>query len=454
MLVASAAATAAAKSAARLKADFLSTMSHEIRTPMSGVLGMAELLERTELTEKQKLYVSTILGSGEALTTIINDVLDLAKIDAGKMTVRTHPFDLATLIEDVALLLSPRAAEKNTELTVRVQPGLPSNFVGDAGHIRQVITNLAGNAVKFTDNGTVLLDISGDVESDKASLTISIEDTGVGIPADHLPHLFRRFEQVKERDPTSLVKTKKQKGTGLGLAISKKLVGLMGGKIGATSVDGKGSRFWFTVDLPVDQHAVADDGTPQDIAGARILVVDDNPINRAVTVEQLRSRALEAEAVADANAALVVLRETSGTNNAYDLAVLDYHMPGKDGLELAAEIRGDSRIASTPLLMLTSIMNAGDDDVFQTTKIDGHLSKPVRVSLMFETIVDVLRRSKFRSRTTAPDQGKAPDPTETPTETSAGTAETHSRRTAQSTESHKYPRRHDPRSPLQGTGRR
>lgn len=454
MLVASAAATAAAESAARSKENFLATMSHEIRTPMSGVLGMAELLERTELTEKQKLYVSTILASGEALTAIINDVLDLAKINAGKMTVRTHPFDLVTLAEDVAMLLSPRAAGKNTELTVRVQPDLPSNFIGDAGHIRQTIVNLVGNAVKFTENGTVLLDISGDVQNGKASLTISVEDTGLGIPADQIPHLFKTFEQVEDTDPTRLANMKKQKGTGLGLAISKKLVKLMGGTIGVTSEVGKGSRFWFTVDLSIDPDAVSEDAMPQDIAGARILVVDDNPINRTVTVEQLQSRALEANAVADAAAALRTLRESAGTSNAYDLAVLDYHMPGMDGLELAAEIRNDGKIGKTPLLMLTSIMNAGDDDDFRNTKIDGHLSKPVRVSLMFETIVDVLRRSKFRSPPTPAAHDESAGSEASQASPSPNATETHARRLGPSSDTQQYPRRHDPRSFQKGTGRR
>jgi len=445
MLIASALAKDAAELAARAKSDFLSTMSHEIRTPMSGVLGMAELLQRTELTEKQKLYVSTILGSGQALTTIINEVLDLAKINAGKMTVQTHPFDLEAIVEDVALLLSPRASNKGTELTVRIQPELPTSLIGDAGHIRQVILNLAGNAIKFTKNGTVLIDISGTSENGRARLTIAVEDTGIGIPPNRLRNIFNSFEQVEETDASRLSSGQKRRGTGLGLTISSKLVELMGGEIRVTSVEGEGSRFWFTLTLEIDPDAASDDGAPRDIDGARILVVDDNAINRTVTVEQLRSWSLDPDAVASAQIALKTLREAADSGTPFDLAVLDYKMPSMDGVELAAEIRRDPRIADVPILMLTSIMTSGDEEAFRMNRIDGHLTKPVRASLMLETITGILQRAGARSAREAP-AGTGVDP--------APVAEPHPRRAGLHPDTQQYPRRHDDRSSHQGSGRR
>jgi signal transduction histidine kinase/DNA-binding NarL/FixJ family response regulator len=452
MLVSSALAKEAAESAARAKSDFLSTMSHEIRTPMSGVIGMAELLERTQLTEKQKLYVSTIISSGHALTTIINDVLDLAKINAGKMAIRTNSFELTEMVEDIATLLSPRASRTGTELTVRIQPDLPTHLVGDAGHIRQVILNLAGNAIKFTKNGTVLIDISGVAANGKAHLTISVEDSGIGIPPDRLREIFNSFEQVEEKHPVRPSSDQKaMKGTGLGLAISSKLVDLMGGELRVSSTEGEGSRFWFTLTLAVDPEADAADGVPSEIAGARILVVDDNAINRTVTVEQLNSWSLAPHAVASAQIALKALQTAAENGEPFDLAVLDYQMPSMNGLELAAEIRRNRYTADVPILMLTSIVNSGDEEAFRKNRIDGHLTKPVRASLMFETVVDILHRAGA-SRMEAAETGATKHCEDLRPEISPAT-DPRPQRPGPQPDAQQYPRRHENRPSHQGWGR-
>jgi len=385
-----------AELADRAKSEFLANMSHEIRTPMNGVMGMAELLARTDLDSKQKMFTDIIVKSGHALVTIINDILDFSKIDSGQLELDPMPFKLAEAISDVATLVSTKVEEKDLELVVRVQPDLPERFVGDIGRIRQIVTNLVGNAVKFTDQGYVLIDISGTVAEENgeriASLVIKVKDTGIGIPHDQISKVFQKFSQV---DGSS---TRKHEGTGLGLTISQMLVEKMGGKIGAESQLNQGSTFWFSLPLPVHGDESERQRVPVDVTGARILVVDDNEVNRSILLEQLGSWGFDPTAVTSGREALLSLRGAVDRDKPFDLIVLDYHMPRMDGGETAMAIRADEAIKSTPIVMLTSVDTRSDGQAFKELDIQGHLVKPARAELLLETVIDVLQSELNQKR--------------------------------------------------------
>ena len=371
-----------AEAAEKAKAAFLANMSHEIRTPMNGVMGMAELLCSTPLDETQSTYASTILKSGEALLTIINDILDFSKIDAGQLKLHPAPFSIAEAIEDVALLISSRVLEKDLELAVRVQPDLPAMFVGDAGRLRQIITNLMGNAAKFTDEGHILADLSGEPVEEGYKLTFKIEDTGVGIPAEKCASIFDKFSQVDDSA------TRKHEGTGLGLAISSSLVELMGGEIGVESKEGEGSTFWFEIVLPVHEGEEKPALAPVDLSGARIAVIDDNAVNRKILKEQLASWGFDCALYKNAQEGLVALRnEETGKP---DLLILDHHMPGMTGADLAMVLRADPAFNDMPIVMLTSVDEAAGGAGFMSLGVNAHLTKPARATRLFETIVRVL----------------------------------------------------------------
>ena len=377
-----------AEAADRAKSEFLANMSHEIRTPMNGVLGMAELLAKTDLTPRQKTFTDVIVKSGNALLTIINDILDFSKINAGQLTLDPAPFRLAEAVEDVATLVSARVAEKNLELIVRVDPRLPPFVVGDAGRIRQIVTNLLGNAVKFTEKGHVLIDVGGETADGVVQLKVRVEDTGIGIPADKLQNVFDKFAQV---DSSS---TRRHEGTGLGLAIAARLVDLMGGKIGVESAVGRGSVFWFSVPLPVHEARDEDDLVPGDVTGARVLVIDDNPVNRDILLEQLRSWSFDCAAAESGAVGLAFLDRASQIGASVDCIILDYQMPGMSGADVARAIAADSRLSSIPVVLLTSVDQVDFGKLVLEYGIAAHLTKPARSAVLLGTVISAIQKAR------------------------------------------------------------
>ncbi|MDP3958557.1 MAG: response regulator, partial [Pseudorhodobacter sp.] len=330
----------AALDAAEAKAQFLANMSHEIRTPMNGVVGMAELLCDTGLTEEQRLFAETIRSSGEALLVIINDILDYSKIEAERLTLHPEPFDLERVIHEVTMLLQPRARAKRLDLMIDFDMFLPTRYVGDAGRLRQVLTNLMGNAVKFTETGHVLVRVVGvEAEPGNQQLHVTVEDTGIGIAPEYLDHIFGEFNQVESEA------NRKFEGTGLGLAISRRLIEHMGGAVWVDSEPGRGSCFGFRLALPVAE----DDATPRlPITLKRALVVDDQFINRTILERQLVSCGIKVTLCRSGAEALAMLAR----GEAYDVVLTDHEMPDMDGLALAAKVRAGG--SGMPIVLLSS----------------------------------------------------------------------------------------------------
>lgn len=379
------AARVAAERASEAKSMFLANMSHEIRTPMNGVLGMAELLTSTRLDSRQRIFAETIHKSGGALLTIINDILDFSKIEAGKLELETSSFDLRASVEDVAALVASRVQEKNIEIIVRFQPNLPNMLIGDGGRIRQVVTNLVGNAIKFTEKGHVLVNVSGTAHEEEASIRVEVTDTGIGIADEKLKHIFDAFQQA---DTTT---TRKFGGTGLGLSISSRLIEAMDGKIGVSSEIGAGSTFWFEITLPTRECEDIVWQPNFEADGRRVLIVDDVEVNRRILQEQLAAWGFKTELAESGAEALQILGSARDRNTPIDLAILDFHMPEMDGEELARRIKAVADYDDVHLMALTSVDGGGDSRRFRDLGVAAYLVKPVRGAVLFETIADVLR---------------------------------------------------------------
>jgi signal transduction histidine kinase/DNA-binding response OmpR family regulator len=353
------AARTAAEAANRAKSAFLANMTHEIRTPMNGVVGMAELLCDTALTEDQRLFAETIRSSGEALLVIINDILDYSKIEAERLTFHPEPFDLERTIHEVTMLLQPRARAQGIDLLIDFDMFLPTRFVGDPGRIRQVLTNLIGNAVKFTEKGHVIIRVVGiEGEAGHQHIHVNVEDTGIGIAAADIDHIFGQFNQVES------AANRKFEGTGLGLAITRQLVERMGGAVWVDSELGRGSNFGFRLPLPVAEQAEIPQ-VPQAIE--RAMVVDDQFINRTILERQLAPCGIDVTLCRSALDALAIL----AGDTAYDVIITDHNMPDMDGLTLAARVRAMG--LAIPILLLSSGLQDGVDK----THIDAVLQKPL-----------------------------------------------------------------------------
>ncbi|MCD2184235.1 PAS-domain containing protein [Rhizobium sp. GN54] len=379
-----------AETADKAKSEFLANMSHEIRTPMNGVLGMAELLAKSNLDTRQKTFIDIMVKSGNALLTIINDVLDFSKIDAGQMSLRKAPFNPLEAVEDVATLLAAKAAEKNIELVVRGAADMPAAVLGDAGRFRQIVTNLVGNAVKFTDHGHVRIDMAAqEAEDGRIDVTLTVEDTGTGIPEDKLASVFEKFSQV---DSSS---TRRHEGTGLGLAITHGLVTLFGGSLSVASTVGKGSIFTVTLPFEIDQLSASNTAVPINLRGTRILVADRSEATRTVARELLSEWGFDVTAVANAEEALALLSAASAIDIMVEAVIVDRTIRDGNGRTLIEAIRKE--FPETALIAVSTFSGASPQGGMEAFETEAHLMKPVRAGLLREAVCEVVRAARRRA---------------------------------------------------------